>query len=303
MCMSHNERMLNGPGGLDFDRPAGNLIFRSVRSDTPNTVLMYEIRNSDDFNLPYDECHPDFIQYNTYQTILTSHLSLTLDYDMFASNPAENWPKYHALLRCLSPGPLLLSDTPETITDRIILKKMTAKSRSGTLEAVKTETAAQALPCRWFWDNLQGHEDGPGMLGYVNFPAASGAIIGAWNCRKTSGSASARDTIRQQDVEDALEIDELQDDYALWIAGHSRMNDSRAILFGPGKPIEVPFVLAKAECEAMIIARVWKMRTKGDASLLKVAVAGMLDKFAALAGVEVSSDGGESALGHYLISV
>ena len=28
MCMSHNERMLNGPGGLDFGRVRGNLIFR-----------------------------------------------------------------------------------------------------------------------------------------------------------------------------------------------------------------------------------------------------------------------------------
>ena len=28
MCMSHNSRMLNGPGGLDFDRPAGLLPFR-----------------------------------------------------------------------------------------------------------------------------------------------------------------------------------------------------------------------------------------------------------------------------------
>ncbi len=30
ICMSHNERMLNGPGGLDFDRPPGNLVFRQV---------------------------------------------------------------------------------------------------------------------------------------------------------------------------------------------------------------------------------------------------------------------------------
>jgi hypothetical protein len=28
MCMSHNERMLNGPGGLGFNRPSGDLIFR-----------------------------------------------------------------------------------------------------------------------------------------------------------------------------------------------------------------------------------------------------------------------------------
>ena len=28
MCMAHSERMLTGPGGLDFDRPHGNLVFR-----------------------------------------------------------------------------------------------------------------------------------------------------------------------------------------------------------------------------------------------------------------------------------
>jgi hypothetical protein len=28
MCMSHNERMLNGPGGLSSDRPSGDLVFR-----------------------------------------------------------------------------------------------------------------------------------------------------------------------------------------------------------------------------------------------------------------------------------
>jgi hypothetical protein len=39
MCMSHNERMLNGPGGLDFDRPPGNLVFRFVHSIT--TVFLF----------------------------------------------------------------------------------------------------------------------------------------------------------------------------------------------------------------------------------------------------------------------
>ena len=140
------------------------------------------------------------------------------------------------------------------------------------------------------------------MLAYVKFPAARGAIIGAWNCRKTVSSAWVRDTIRQRDVEDALEIDELHDEYAVWIAGHSEKNSSRALLFGPRTPFGLPLVLAKAECEAFIIARVWEVRTKGDARLLKVAVVGMLDKFAALAGLGVSSNGGESVSGKYKIS-
>lgn len=32
MCMSHNERMFNGPGGLGAQRPKGDLVFRSVRT-------------------------------------------------------------------------------------------------------------------------------------------------------------------------------------------------------------------------------------------------------------------------------
>ena len=28
MCMSQNEKMANGPGGLDFERPLGKLVYR-----------------------------------------------------------------------------------------------------------------------------------------------------------------------------------------------------------------------------------------------------------------------------------
>ncbi|WVF65956.1 hypothetical protein IAT40_000694 [Kwoniella sp. CBS 6097] len=82
MCMSHNERMLNGPGGLGFSRPGGKLVFR----------------NSDDFALDYPNTHPDHIHFNLLNSILTSHLFIP-DLDMFASAPSDLLPTYHALLR------------------------------------------------------------------------------------------------------------------------------------------------------------------------------------------------------------
>ncbi len=246
--------------------------------------------NSDDFNLPYENRHPDYIQTNIYESILTSHLSLIPDFDMFASNPRDHWPTYHALLRCLSPGPLLLSDTPDTETDKALLVKMTAKTRSGRLKAVKTDSPAQALPGRWFWDNLQGEQDGPATLAYVKVPSAQGTIIGAWSCRRTGTSSVARDRIFLQDLEDALEVDQLDGEYALWSVGHSGRNGRRVELFRPGSPAEMPLELEKAECEAIIIAKVWEV--KGQ----KVAVVGMLDKFAPLARLQVSVQGGEQSL-------
>ena len=174
------------------------------------------------------------------------------------------------------------------MTDKALLAKMTAKNRSAKLRAVKTDTSAQAIPRRWLWDNLQGEHDGPAMLAYVKIPSAHGAIIGAWNCRKASTSSWARDQISLQDVEDALELDHLDADYALWSVGHSERNGGRVELISRGSQVEMPLELGRSECEAFVIAKVWESQGR------KVAVVGMLDKFATLAGVQVGVKGGRS---------
>ncbi|RSH91823.1 hypothetical protein EHS25_009193 [Saitozyma podzolica] len=265
MCMSHNERMLNGPGGLDVDRPPGNLVFR----------------NSDDFNLGYSEAHQDFILNNTYQTILTGHLSLIPDFDMFASNPPGHLPLYHALLRCLSPGPFLLSDTPDVETDQALLARMKGRDKSGEERAVKTTGAAMALSRRWFWDNLQGEKDGPALFARVNVPEAHGALIGAWNIRKTASGSWARDHLTKEDVEDALGVNELEGEYVAYSQGLSSGNKGRVEVFSAKDHRKMEIHLGKGECEGIILARVWDFGGK------KLAVVGMLDKLAPLAGVQV----------------
>jgi hypothetical protein len=40
MCMSHSPLMLNGPGGLDVDRPPGPLVFRYAGSSLKRLGVM-----------------------------------------------------------------------------------------------------------------------------------------------------------------------------------------------------------------------------------------------------------------------
>jgi hypothetical protein len=199
---------------------------------------------------------------------------------MFATAPADKWPTYHAFLRALSPGPTLVSDTPDVTTDQSIIEKLTSKIKGGAVRVVKTDTPATALPGRWFWDNLQGPADGPAMLAYVNVPAAHGSIIGAWNCRSATTESWAKDKLSLQDVEESLEVDTLDGEYVMWSIGLGRRSDKYQLI-GPGGKVDFQIQLAKSECEGIVVAKVWQIRSK------KLAVLGMLDKYAPLGQLKV----------------
>lgn len=213
-------------------------------------------------------------------SILTSHLSLVPDFDMFATAPEDSWPTYHAFLRALCPGPTLISDTPSVTTDKNVISRLTSSVRGGQRRAVKTATPATALPGRWFWDNLQGPSDGPAMIAYVHVPLAFGAIIGAWNTRHATSGSWAKDSLSRQDIEEGLEVDHLDGEYALWCLNLSGKSD-RYRLVKPGDRVDFSIQLARSECEGIIIAKVWQIRNR------KMAVLGMLDKYAPLAQLRV----------------
>lgn len=244
-------------------------------------------RNSDDFNLGYENQHPDYVQFNIYGSILTSHLSLVPDFDMFATAPHDSWPTYHALLRALSPGPTLVSDTPSVTTDRSIIDRLISSTKSGDVRVVKTATPATALPGRWFWDNLQGSSDGPAMFASVHVPLAHGSIIGAWNCRHASTQCWAKDHLSRQDIEESLGVEQLDGEYALWCTGLAGRSDKYRLV-KPGDRVDFSVQLARSECECIVVAKVWTVGGK------KLAVLGMLDKYAPLAGLKVKVDGCKS---------
>ncbi|OCF40744.1 hypothetical protein I317_05439 [Kwoniella heveanensis CBS 569] len=277
MCMSHNERMLNGPGGLNFDRPAGKLVFR----------------NSDDFALNYSNAHPDHIHFNLFNSILTSHLFVP-DFDMFASAPSDLLPTYHALLRALGTGPIFLSDTPRVQSDAELLQRLRSVNKRGRREIVRASKPIQALSNRWFWDGIKEASDGPALVGGTKF-GGFGGIIAAWNAHAATSNGIAKDQITFNDIEDVMDLDLDDASTGDYIVSSLVLNTDRPFsstelkltLFSGSaaksyvKP-KIDVELGKGHCEAYIVSKLYVVE---GAKQAKIAVLGMRDKFAALAGI------------------
>lgn len=292
MCMSHNERMLNGPGGLDFARPPGRLVYRYVRGSTffhPGRSLL-NFSNSDDFNLKYADNHPDFVRWNVYSSILTRHLALDLDFDMFSTTPESRWPLYHALLRVLGPGPLLVSDAPGEESHLSVLDRLTARDRHGKLVSVKTSEPATVPSARWFWDNISGTGDGPALVAVTPVPEAHGGLIAAWNARKFEGGGCVVDTITRNEVVAALGQGAAAPAsnlarHVIWRVGLSGRAQYQVIT-DDWSGMEL--TIEKGGCELLVLGKIWHTQGK------EMAVLGMLNKLAPLAGVRIEQDEGEA---------
>ena len=205
---------------------------------------------------------------------------------MFASTPADHLPEYHALLRCLTPGPTLIADLPGDTPDEALKKRVIARDHKGALRSVKTSVAAAVLPNRWFWDNVRAaHGDGPSLVGGVSMPDAGGALLGAWYCRDSQKGGLARDMIKLTDIEDVLGGPVGEDEYVLWSVGMSGKPAMEIAKKGWTGHLDI--TLQKNGVEEIIVAKVHEHKGK------KVAVLGMMDKFATLAGVTVSVEKGE----------
>lgn len=199
---------------------------------------------------------------------------------MFATNPPDRWPTYHALLRALSPGPVLLSDTPDDDTDMALVRKLVGKSKDGKTRVVKADSAIRVLSNRWFWDNLDTSTSGPSVMAGVPVSQAGGAMIGAWNCHDPESGVDAIDAISLDDVEDAME-QELEGEVVLWRTGLSKGDGKRFDVVSADWKGKMEIELAKGECESFVLARIWEMGDK------KVAVLGSLEHLSPLSGVEV----------------
>ncbi|KAL8690982.1 MAG: hypothetical protein Q9224_004277, partial [Gallowayella concinna] len=67
-------------------------------------------RNSDDFFPDVPSSHPFHIFTNALNALLTSHLNVLPDWDMFQTS--HPYSSFHAAARCISGGPIYITDTP-----------------------------------------------------------------------------------------------------------------------------------------------------------------------------------------------
>ncbi|KAH8682208.1 raffinose synthase Sip1 [Xylariales sp. PMI_506] len=68
------------------------------------------VRNSDDFFPSIPKSHPWHIWTNAHNSILTQHLNILPDWDMFQT--VHDYSGFHAAARCISGGPIYITDTP-----------------------------------------------------------------------------------------------------------------------------------------------------------------------------------------------
>ncbi|KAI2614882.1 glycoside hydrolase family 36 protein [Hypoxylon sp. NC1633] len=86
------------------------------------------VRNSDDFYPNVPDSHPWHLFANAHNTLLTQHLNVLPDWDMFQTD--HEFAGFHAAARCLSGGPIYITDAPGK-HNREIIKQMTGPTPRG----------------------------------------------------------------------------------------------------------------------------------------------------------------------------
>ena len=83
-----------------------SLFHNQLTHDKPVLV----VRNSDDFFPGVEASHAWHIFCNAHNSLLTQHLNVLPDWDMFQTS--HPWAAFHAAARCVSGGPISITDKP-----------------------------------------------------------------------------------------------------------------------------------------------------------------------------------------------
>ena len=147
------------------------IIFHSLLPKTRPTILF---RNSDDFFPDVPDSHPYHIFWNAHNALLVQHLNVLPDWDMFQT--AHPYAGFHAAGRCISGGPIYITDTPGQHSIDIITQ-MTARNPRGQTIILRPSVVGKTLDI--YNDYNERHIL---RVGCYNGPSQSGTgIIGLFN--------------------------------------------------------------------------------------------------------------------------
>jgi hypothetical protein len=143
----------------------------------PTTKPRIMVRNSDDFFPEIPSSHPWHIFVNAYVSLLTQFLNVLPDWDMFQTS--HPYSAFHAAARCVSGGPIYITDVPGQ-HDIDLINQMTAPgNRDGKRTILRPSTIGKTVPLGVYtsYDELRllkvgtyhGHAGtGTGILGVFN---------------------------------------------------------------------------------------------------------------------------------------
>ncbi|KJR80867.1 raffinose synthase protein Sip1 [Sporothrix schenckii 1099-18] len=154
----------------------------SCMSQTPN-ILFYSqlpqnrppllVRNSDDFFPDVPASHPWHVWTNAHNNLFTQHLNVLPDWDMFQT--VHGYSTFHAAARCVSGGPIYITDTPGQ-HDLGLIQQMTGTSVYDKTVIFRPSVVGRSLDQYvGFHDNVllkvgsyHGNSAGTGILGVFN---------------------------------------------------------------------------------------------------------------------------------------
>ncbi|WPH02255.1 Hypothetical protein R9X50_00511100 [Acrodontium crateriforme] len=111
-------------------------------SQLPRNKPRLLVRNSDDFFPDIDASHPWHIFCNAHNSLLTQHLNVLPDWDMFQTS--HPWAAFHAAARCVSGGPIYITDTPGQ-HDKKLITQMTAPTLRGQTVILRPHTVGRSM--------------------------------------------------------------------------------------------------------------------------------------------------------------
>ncbi|KAI0804423.1 raffinose synthase Sip1 [Xylaria sp. FL0064] len=152
---------------------APQILFRQQLSQNRPTI---PVRNSDDYFPDVPDSHPWHIWTNAHNTLFTQHLNVYPDWDMFQT-PHQN-AGYHAAARCISGGPIYITDVPGQHNLELI-NQMTALTTRGKTVILRPSVVGKTM------DAYTGYEEDVLLkIGCYNGKSTTGTpILGVFNTR------------------------------------------------------------------------------------------------------------------------
>jgi hypothetical protein len=148
------------------------IIFHSqLPSNKPRILL----RNSDDFFPEVPASHPWHIFCNAHNAIFNQYLNILPDWDMFQTS--HEWASFHAAARCVSGGPIYITDVPGK-HDIDLINQMIGNTPRGDTVILRPHTVGKSTSAYNSYDDTILLK----VSTFVGMAHSGVSILGVFNC-------------------------------------------------------------------------------------------------------------------------
>lgn len=189
-------------------------------------------------------------------------------------------PVYHAILRALMPGPILLTDKAGQ-HDLELVRRFLGVDKSGQQVVLKTSDTVRPLANRVFQSDCRDGGNGRALVGSVYLPESGSSILAYWNARENAPDNRVYDQVTRRDLLDSGVETHTGCDYIIYKPGYCSTFDWA--IWDPTSDVDeiMPIELDHLAAETVLAVPLRFVEGK----MKKVAICGLIDKFAGLAAV------------------